>query len=811
MAKNILFILFLFSFYTVVAQPANDNCLNGLSLYANENCYVSTINAATASGGGSPDPAGTCTEELRTVWFQYISNSSNPIYIYVDNVSLGLATDVAMGVFTGNCGAFTEIACADVTNNEGDEFVNLTTGVANGNVYYIMIAGAGVSDNVDFCISITQHITPPNDDCANAVALNPNDDCLFGHTFYATPNTGGTSDPLALCMSNNHSVWYKYTSISAQDLAFNVFNHTHTGINDLAMAVYTGPNCNSLVPQDCKNTFGAGYDEGFSTAGGVFIGQTYYIMVSGATLVDVFDFCIAASQTPPITNEPCSNYLNLPVQDRCRGDEILYYIYNLDLATSTGSGNATQGTVGATSCTISGMQDVFFSVTVPAGEDGFTLELNNYGGCSGGSCDYALNMYEANGSCSSSSLALTPLSPSAVNITDAFNNIQSPECIDLSTIGNVSLTPMVFEGLNAGETYYFRLTEQQNQGGMIEIGAYTNLIEDACDKPQPIPLKGCNYYANGSDFKTPVNVTPAGGWDCSWSSMDNSVFYYFEIDATTPQPVSITITDIECSSNASMQMAIWGTTNGTSICSTVNQTSAKYHGCASGTGVLTLIPDGNLNVAGTQPLDTGTYYLVVDGFGGSNCTWGFFSTQIMPVEWLSIEGNYEEPFSHLTWTVSEQSQCLKYEIERSPFIFPAQFEKIGDVSVNQATHLYEFWDKNLTAPHYFYRIRSVENDGAGFYSPTIEIKTPFNPFTAYAPFPNPTQSILHLPILSPDIMQAKIEIWDYIGNKLWEEQHLCQVGMSQIDLNVQMLPTGFYFIKIVAENGKSYVYPVSKN
>lgn len=784
--------------------------MNRISLYANENCYVSSINAATASGGGSPDPLGTCTEELRTVWFQYISNSNNPIYIYVDNISLGLGTNLAMGVFTGACGAMSEIDCADATNNEGDEFLTLSTGVGSGNVYYIMIAGAGVSDNADFCISITQYITPPNDTCANAIELNPNDDCLFGHTYYASPNTGGTSDPLALCMSNNHSVWYKYTSISTQDLGFTLFNHSNTGASDLAMAVYTGLNCGSLIPQDCKNSLGAGYDEGFSTLGGVFVGQTYYIMVSGAGPADVFDFCIAASQTPLITNEPCSNYLQLPVQDRCRGDEILYYIYNLDLATATGSGNATQGTVGATSCSIDGTQDVFFSVTVPSGEDGFTLFLNNYGGCSGGSCDYTLNMYEANGACANNSLALTPLSAAAVSITDALNNVQTPECIDLSTLGNINLTPMVFSGLNAGETYYFRLTEQQNQGGMIEIAAYTNLIEDACEMAQPIPLKGCNYYANGTDFKTPVNVTPAGGWDCAWSSMDNSVFYYFEVTPTTPQPVSITITDIECSSNASMQMAVWGTTNGSSICTTVNQTSAKYHGCASGTGVLTLVPDGNLNVVGTQPLDTGTYYLVVDGFGGSNCTWGFFSTEILPVEWLSVTGNYQEPFIYLSWTVSEQTQCLKYEIERSPFIFPAQFEKIGEIAVDFNNHLYEFWDKNLAEPHYFYRIRSIENEGASFYSPTIEVKTPISPFYVYPPYPNPTQSDMSLPIFAPDKTEVTIAIWDYVGNILLVEQQTCNSGMNDIKLTTQGLPAGFYFAKIITENGKTYTYSLTK-
>lgn len=793
MAHKFFFILFFLTFKLALSQPANDNCANAISLSANGNCYVSTINAATASSGGFIDPAGTCTEELRTVWFEYTSNSSNPIYIYVDNISLGLSTNLAMGVFTGSCGTMTEVDCADVTNNEGDEFINLTSGITNGNVYYIMIAGANISDNADFCISITQYITPINDDCNNAIALNPNDDCLFGHTYYATPNTGGNSDPIALCMSNAHSVWYKYTSISNSDLGFNLFNHSNTGTSNLAMEVYKGANCNTLIQQDCRNTFGAGYDESFSTLGGVLAGQTYYVMVSGSSLADIFDFCIAASQTPFVTNEPCSNYLQLPVQDRCRGDEILYYFYNLDLSTSTGSGNAAQGTVGATNCSIDGTQDVFFSVTVPAGEDGFTLFLNNYGGCSGGSCDYTLNMYEASGSCASNSLALSPLSPLSVDITDALNNAQDPECIDLSTIGNINLTPMVFSGLNAGQTYYFRLTEQQNQGGMIEIGAYTNLIEDACEMAQPIPLEGCNYYANGNDFKTPVNVTSAGGWDCSWSSMDNSVFYYFEVTPTTPQPISITITDIECSSNANMQMAVWGTTNGTSICSTVNQTSAKYHGCASGTGVLTLTPDGNLNVAGPQALDIGTYYLVVDGFGGSNCTWGFFSNQALPlpVEWLSVEGNYEEPFIHLKWTVSEQNQVLKYEVERSPLIFPAQFEKIGEMSVNLDTHLYEFWDKNVASPNYFYRIRSVEVDGAGFYSSTIEIKTPLNPFTAYVPFPNPTEKILYLPIFSPELMQAKVEIWDYVGKKLQDEQHLCNAGMNQIEINMQNIPAGF--------------------
>jgi hypothetical protein len=113
-------------------------------------------------------------------------------------------------------------------------------------------------------------------------------------------------------------------------------------------------------------------------------------------------------------------------------------------------------------------------------------------------------------------------------------------------------------------------------------------------------------------WRPPISVCGNG----IWSSMDNPVFYKFEVLPTTPQPVSITLVVSECEGgNSALQLGIWGFPT----CPGGGQT--RFETCNAGIG--------SVNVSKTLPI--GQYFLVADGSAGSLCDWIFESNVTVSV------------------------------------------------------------------------------------------------------------------------------------------------------------------------------------
>lgn len=113
-------------------------------------------------------------------------------------------------------------------------------------------------------------------------------------------------------------------------------------------------------------------------------------------------------------------------------------------------------------------------------------------------------------------------------------------------------------------------------------------------------------------WRSPISVCGNG----IWSSMDNPVFYKFEVLPNTPQPVSITLVVSECEGgNSALQLGIWGFPT----CPGGGQN--RFETCNAGIG--------SVNVSKTLPI--GQYFLVADGSAGSVCDWIFESNVTVSV------------------------------------------------------------------------------------------------------------------------------------------------------------------------------------
>jgi uncharacterized repeat protein (TIGR03803 family) len=127
---------------TVVPPPSNDACSNAVVIAA----VPYTTNELTMAASSAGDPVPSCAWlAANGVWFRYTAPVDGQLV--VDDI--GSDFDTVLVLYTGNCDALTEIACADDYAPE-----TLTTSVSAGTTYHILAGGYdGATGN------LTLHVT----------------------------------------------------------------------------------------------------------------------------------------------------------------------------------------------------------------------------------------------------------------------------------------------------------------------------------------------------------------------------------------------------------------------------------------------------------------------------------------------------------------------------------------------------------------------------------------------------------------------------------------------------------------------------
>ena len=190
------------------------------------------------------------------------------------------AGDPFVLVFSGECGAFTEVACDDDTN--GFNFsVEVETEV--GVEYFVYTAPAVFSTPATFNIEVTRAILP-GEQCDIAIDINN----LFGQaemvpqasdTYenfadYDTDNTDVVPSCLFQLLSGSGTIWFSFTG-DGNRYTINSANNSNPA-NPLAGTVYTGT-CGMLTEVTCAYTGGvANFTLDLQTEAGV----EYSIMVT---------------------------------------------------------------------------------------------------------------------------------------------------------------------------------------------------------------------------------------------------------------------------------------------------------------------------------------------------------------------------------------------------------------------------------------------------------------------------------------------------------------------------------------------------
>jgi hypothetical protein len=593
-----------------VTSVANDEPCTATSLTVGGSCsYADYNNVSATNTPGIAVPA--CeTYSGGDVWFSAVVPASGALNIAFNDGQSGVEmSDGGAQVFTGTCGALTEIAC----DNDGSgtsalmpsfAFTCLTPGIT---VWIRFFGESGNRGTFQVCAYNPggSCVIPTNDDPCAATTLTVAASCSY--TTYTNQNATATtagSPPAPGCAGySGADVWFKAIVPASGALTFD----TQTGvILDGGMAAYSG-NCGSLTLITCDDNSGSGAMPQI-TLTCLTPGATIHIRFweNGNDNNGTFGICVTdpyASATAPANDAPC-NAIGL----------------NLGGPTTGTVTNATFcGEPAAPACwtnTTSQLNTVWYSVVCPA-----SGKLSIRTGL--GTLTNTL-MEVFSGTCGS---------------------LTSIGCSDNASLcGNTQLwSELILTGLTSGATYFIRVDGYAGQTGDFSITAIDGnstwpiVFGQDCSTPLPVcnstaSIGNPGFIGSGNYCDYPGGTgCPA----CITVGERNAVWYTVTTSAAGTLTFTVTPTSL-----VDYDFALWNVTSVGSYCGQISSGALAPVRCsyasAGGTGATGLLAGSGDNCEGSGgnrfvevvPVAAGeTFVLMVSNFStssfvGFNMDWG---------------------------------------------------------------------------------------------------------------------------------------------------------------------------------------------
>lgn len=178
----------------------------------------------------------------------------------------------------------------------------------------------------------------------------------------------------------------------------------------------------------------------------------------------------------------------------------------------------------------------------------------------------------------------------------------------------------------------------------------------------------------------------------------------------------------------------------------------------------------------------------------------------LPSSLISFSGQSQGNNNILKWTAVEEQNVLHYEVEKSEG--GTAWSKIGVVSragTSGSQRHYVFTDNNVSGAKQFYRLRTVDRNGAAKLSRIIIITGGMRVSVATITglFPNPVKSTLNITLDAPEREDISVSIMDINGRVIKAQKEMAEAGTTTLEVNTGGISSGSYIIKIVGKNGKT--------
>jgi hypothetical protein len=219
-------------------------------------------------------------------------------------------------------------------------------------------------------------------------------------------------------------------------------------------------------------------------------------------------------------------------------------------------------------------------------------------------------------------------------------------------------------------------------------------------------------------------------------------------------------------------------------------------GCFEGNGLGNVVQLDSLN-------PNTVYYILVDGVRGDGGLIQLDISPILPLTWLTFEGERIEQKHHLYWETGTEQNTAYFDIERSSDAL--NFEKIGNTAAAGNSSLplgYMFIDSNPLIGHNYYRIKQVDNDQHFDYSRIIVLDNFSDGKLDFNIYPNPATEQITLYSQSQLVGNTcYFELYDVLG-RLLMQQSIANLRQQSQDISVAHLLAGAYFIHIKNEENQ---------
>ena len=360
--------------------------------------------------------------------------------------------------------------------------------------------------------------------------------------------------------------------------------------------------------------------------------------------------------------------------------------------------------------------------------------------------------------------------------------------------------------LTQGKTYFIVVSSTSGTGGNydIRIASGENGNEDCLNATEINQNKEYAGNNKGATLSNPQAPSTAE-MTCN-GSIDNFIFYTFTTDAGG-STVYINVTDIDCDLSCGgacgIQLALFQEPVGGACLGPGTWGAPVY--CEASTQT-------NVYYAWSGLLPATRYYLMVDGNAGSQCVWNLRAmgdfTQLLPVEFSSIEVTAEDHVNEVTWTTADEINVSHFEVEHA--LSPNDFTTVGIVQPTggiRKEQSYTFdHSTDLPGVHY-YRVKNVDQDGREGYS---EIKTVWVKETEQflRVYPNPAQDRLNLRFSAQGNTRISIKgmdgkEWHFFSEEVNEE-------IYNQSFDVSHLNAGLYVVQVVSGEGVPLVRKFTK-
>ena len=621
---------------SVAIPPANDDPCAATPLTVGATCVFTTAtNSLATSTAGAPAPS--CGGYLGgDVWFTVVVPPSGAINFESNSVVMD---DGVMAVYSGTCGALTEIACDDNSSLNSILMPAISlTGQTPGSTLWVRFWAYNNLNNGTFKICASTFTPVVNDNPCNAISVPVNATCNY--TTYSNAGATSTLGVTAPSCSNyaGGDVWFTAT-IPASGL---LIIDSNTGVmTDGGMAVYTGA-CGALVQVACDDDGSANGLMPMLTISSLAPGTQIWIRFweygndnNGTFSLCLYNPCIAG---PPV-NDNCLNAVPLILGVPATGTNVC-------------STNTLEPTAPACWITVNPINSVWYSVQAPAsGQIRVRVIPNTL-------TNPQVAMF--GGTC-------------GVGMTILGCNDNATGC---GTATNYS-SDLLVSGLVNGTTYYIMVDGYTSSVGVFGILAFDGSLPlpnlsngqdcgtylSVCDTAMSFGNPGFQSFGNICDF-------PGGGANCLLSGERGSVWFTIPINATGNLSFSIIPKDWPGSPSTGgtdYDFALWKISGvGAVTCAQIATGSGPIkcnygflgvtglYGAANGISP-PQYPGFGTAFLSAQPVVAGeVYVLVVSNFSNSSAGFDVIFNNLSPI-------NYAATGNSSTWSGGLDNSWFKPE------------------------------------------------------------------------------------------------------------------------------------------------------